>query len=175
MKTVCQLNEFFFTKLSVNWVQSDKDEILIENLSSSFDYDVWVNPENTFQYMMRFWARFSEETPENEALGLQVEAELYGKFTIDESIDEIRRPLLIRQNGVSILVGILRGQVASTSGLFPGEKLVVPSIMPQDIVEKIESNKKAAKKSPKRKAPTKKAAKPVRKKKSAAQKSRSPI
>jgi len=162
MKTVCQLNDFFFTKLSINWVQSDKDEIVVASLASKFDYDVWVNPEDDHQYMMRFWTRFSEETAEKEALGHQIEIELYGNFTIDDSIDEKKRPLLVRQNGVSILLGIVRGQIASATGIFPGEKLVIPAIMPQDIVEQIESNKKAAKsvakKKPSKRASSKKAA-----------------
>lgn len=143
MNSVCQLDQFHFTKLSAEWRQGDQEEIHIANLSSSFDYNVWRNPKDERQFLMRFWTQFCEETADGERLGNQIEAEVYGRFTLDQSISTDKQDLLIRINGVSILLGIIRGQVASLTGVFPGNKLTIPSFMPQNIVELVEKTKRA--------------------------------
>jgi hypothetical protein len=51
---------------------------------------------------------------------------------------------LVRVNGVSILYGILRGIIANATGMFPNGKFLLPTVMPQDIVKKIEAEKAAA-------------------------------
>lgn len=166
MSSVCQLKDYNFRKLVIEFVpQDNSDEIHVANLSSNFDYDVWRNPENTSEFLMRFWTRFQEETAKKERCGYQVEAEVYGNFTLSDSIEESKWQRLIRLNGVSILLGIIRAQIGMNTGSFIGQKLVIPTIMPQDIVERIEENKKQARKVTKKAAKKKLPAKNTARKK----------
>jgi len=159
MKTsLCQLNSYDFTKLSIRWVPSPTDEVIdIENIATGFTYDVWKNSQNELVYMMRFGANFSEETADDQRLGYQVSAEIFAELILSEEVPEDKRGLYIRQNGVSILLGIIRTQIAMNTGSFVGGKFVVPTLMPQDIVSEVEAAKKRARKTTKK--VTKKAAK----------------
>ncbi len=163
MTSVCQLNDYQFRKLDIQFVDTgEAKEIEIEHLTSKFDYDVWRNPDDSSVYMMRFSAEFHEESPQGERLGYQIETEIFGTFTLSDKVEASKRGTLIRQNGVSILLGIVRGQIGMNTGSFLGGKLLIPTLMPQDIVERIESNKKAvksvAKKRPAKRASPKKTA-----------------
>lgn len=151
MKTVCQLNDYNFTKLSIEWVPAGNgEEFVVNNLSTKFNYDVYTNPDDELEYLMRFRAIFHEETEENERLGYQIESEIYGNFTLDKSVTAEQRPLLIRQNGVSVLLGLIRAQIGTNTGSFYGSKLVIPTLMPQEIVTEVEKAKAKAKKAAKK-------------------------
>ena len=45
--------------------------------------------------------------------------------------------------GMTILYGILRGEIANITGSFKGQKYIIPSIMVQDVVNDTEARKKA--------------------------------
>ncbi len=48
---------------------------------------------------------------------------------------------LVRFNGCTILYGILRGQLANITGSFPNRKLLLPTVMMEDVVKDIEREK----------------------------------
>ncbi len=164
MNPVCQLNDYNFTKLSIEWVPAGNGgEFVINNLATRFSYDVYKNPDNELEYLMRFWAAFHEETEDKERVGYQITSEIFGNFTLDESVEEEQCPSLIRHNGVSILLGLLRAQIGINTGSFYGSKLIIPTIMPQEIVAEVEKIKANAQKTAKKKA-VKRVAKKVAKK-----------
>lgn len=145
--TLCQLNDYNFTKLSIRWNPApNSDDFEVDNLVSKFDYSIWQNNENPLMHLMRFWASFSEETPDKQNYGYQIKAEIFGNLTLSAEIPEEKRALFIRQNGVSILLGLMRAQIGMNTGSFIGGKLVIPTLMPQEIVKEVEAAKLTVKK-----------------------------
>lgn len=164
--TLCQLNDYNFTQLSIQWKPApDRDEFEVDNLVSKFDYSVWQNPENPLTHLMRFWASFNEETPEKENYGYQIEAEIFGNLTLSTEIPEEKRALYIRQNGVSILLGLMRAQIGMNTGSFVGGKLVIPTLMPNEIVKEVQAAKQRTKQTEPPKTTSRKKAKSPAKKK----------
>ncbi len=163
--SLCQLNDYNFTKLSIQWKPApDRDDFEVDNLVSKFDYSVWQNHDNPLMHLMRFWASFSEETPDKENYGYQIEAEIFGNLTLSAEIPEEKRALYIRQNGVSILLGLMRAQIGMNTGSFIGGKLVIPTLMPNEIVKEVQATKQKSKQTkPSKKTARKKAKSPAKK------------
>jgi len=140
----CQLEDFHMTRLHLDWVDpGPREEVNIEATNSRFDYDVFSNREHSRYFMMKFQAWFQQVDSNREKVGYQVECEIMGIFEISEEIPEERWPGFIRLNGLSILYGILRGQLANATGSFPNGKLLIPTIMPKDIIQMVEEQEKA--------------------------------
>jgi hypothetical protein len=66
---------------------------------------------------------------------------MLGFFWFPPEVPDDRIPYLIRVNGCTILYGILRGVVASLTGMFPEGPLALPTIMMQEVVRDIEANR----------------------------------
>ena len=167
MKTdsLCQLNDYYFTKLSITCNPAPGSKgFEVANLVSKFDYSIWQNPENPLMHLMRFWASFNEETPAKENFGYQIEAEIFGNLTLSAEIPEDKRPIYIRQNGVSILLGLMRAQIGMNTGCFIGGKLVIPTLMPNEIIKEVQAAKqRTPQPKPPKKTARKNAKSPVKK------------
>mgnify|MGYP002620227501 CR=1 FL=1 len=136
----------------------------------SFDYDVLYNSElpDTWAMMLNVYLA----PPEDEQLaGYELEVQIFGVFDASE-INPTDIEYIIRLNGLMVLYGLLRGQVAGHSGAFPLGKLMLPSVNMVEVVEEVEAEKaaelelaaqEAAKAKPKKKASAKKKA-PAKKK-----------
>ncbi len=90
---------------------------------------------------MDFRFKLQEQTADQKPLGFRLTVEIVGFFTIGDQIPPEKVELQTRVNGVSVLYGILRGLVANVTGSFPVGKLVLPTVMPQDIVNDVERRK----------------------------------
>lgn len=141
MQPVCQLEEFALTKLHVDFQPPKRDEAQVSQASFAFDYAVATQEKQQHRYRLTFQVGCKEVTDTSEPVGASIEAEIVGYFTFDVSDSKEKMDKLIRLNGVSILYGILRGIVATTTGVFPGGKFVLPTVMPQDIVTRVENQK----------------------------------
>lgn len=162
---VCHLDEFFMTRVNVAWHEpSQPGSVDIDFL---FDYDVarHATEKNRFRLALRLGVK--SKTPTQVDYSLDCEIVGFFRFPEDSSDETMQR--LIRFNGCTILYGILRGQLANITGSFPRQKLTLPTVMMEDVVNEIEREKaqarqtkpiiakKAAKKAAKRpKSPTKK-------------------
>jgi len=137
---VCQLDDFHFTRLSVEWHEPQSEETV--ETEFGFDYDVAKHSEDENRYRLTFRVQMNNkgETP----VGYQLMSEIVGFIQFPEETDAEKREFYVRVNGCTLLYGVLRGQIAATTGSFPQLKLVLPTFMMQDVVEEIEKKKAEA-------------------------------
>lgn len=153
---VCHLEEFFMTRVNCAW--HDPKESTTVEVGHTFDYDVHRSRErkNLFRLVFRFGLVSLTPVP----MGYELDSEIIGYFSFPEDTPEKNMQELIRYNGCTILYGILRGQIAGITGSFPHDKLVLPTVMMENVVREIETRKtREAKTSAVAKKPVKKAAK----------------
>ncbi|MBN1546321.1 MAG: protein-export chaperone SecB [Syntrophaceae bacterium] len=134
-----QLEEFFITKLNVEYIEGSKnktEDSTTYNLT--MDYDVARHADNSNLFKLDFKVN---NKPKRGQAGLAVNAELSGFFSFPEGTEEDEMQYLARVNGCSMLYSLLRGQIAMVSGSFPGGKLNMPAIVIQDQIRKIEEKK----------------------------------
>jgi len=143
MKAVCELEEFFVNKLHIEWLKSDPDSKM-ESASFGFDYDLSCNKENPYQIriLMRFSLGSADEK-ENAPCPYAIDAEMEGFFRFEEDLDDQHMAYLCRVNSLTILYGILRGEIANVTGSFRGGKFILPTCMMQDVVKEVEARKVA--------------------------------
>jgi len=155
MPDILKLEEFQLTDLLVRWHEEgnegrEESERLIADGECGLSYEVFRQKENPclFALEMRFQFTPGEGRPK---AGYEIDATIEGFFTFPEGMPEDNMQTLIRLNGLTILYGILRGEVASVTGLFQGGRFVLPAVYMPDIIESIESQKpKPPKKRPAR-------------------------
>jgi len=155
-QSVCELEQFFVGKLHLDFRSPPAKDMQVTQVRCNFDYGVGTHKSDPHRYRLTFRFDCHEATEDKTEVGNAVKAEISGFFRFPKSTDKKRMDLLIRLNGVSILYGILRGIVANATGVFPNGKFLLPTLMPQDIVKQVETEKAAASKKGK---PTKSAAK----------------
>lgn len=90
---------------------------------------------------MRLEVFFKGVTKKDEPIGHQIECVINGEFLIPEEMDVDKREGLLRVNGLSILYSTLRGVLGNLTGSFPGDKLCLPTIVPNELVKEIEEKK----------------------------------
>lgn len=167
----CTLDEFFMTRLEIQWVDPGSDGTVdVHSLNCGFDYDVFTSRDDGRQFMLKFRGTFREVDAEEKPVGYQVRSEITGFFKVSDEVPEEHRGGFIRGNGVSILYGILRGELAAATGSFPNGKLNLPTIMPKTIVDMVEKQKEEkseldqrVEKAARKRAAPKKKQKPARK------------
>lgn len=139
---VCHLDEFFMTRVNVAWHEpSQPGSVDIDFL---FDYDVarHSTEKNRFRLAFRLGVKPKSPTPVDYTL----DCEIVGFFHFAEDTTDEAMQRLIRFNGCTILYGILRGQLANITGSFPRQKLILPTVMMEDVVNQIEQEKAQARK-----------------------------
>jgi len=136
---VCQLDDFHFTRLAVQWHASKEPGKFAVNYS--FDYNIGQHNTEKNRYRLAFRVGAKSDAP--EPVGYHLDTEIVGFFRFPDGTDQKKMDFLIRMNGCSVLYGILRGQVASLTGSFPQKKLVLPTLMMKEIVEGVEHQKAA--------------------------------
>jgi preprotein translocase subunit SecB len=159
---VCHLDEFFMTRVNVAWHEpSQPGNVEIDYL---FDYDVARHATEKTRFRLAFRVGVKSKTP--APVDYSLDCEIVGFFRFPEDSTEESMQRLIRFNGCTILYGILRGQLANITGSFPRQKLILPTVMMEDVVNQIEQEKaqaraakpsgakKAAKKTAKRAKPS---------------------
>jgi hypothetical protein len=148
------------TRVNLAW--HDPKESTTVDIKHEFDYDVHRNTQkkNLFRLVFRFG--LSPRTP--VPVGYVLDSEIVGYFSFPEGTSEENMQVLIRNNGCTILYGILRGQIASITGSFPHAKLVLPTVMMEEVVKDIEKSKAGIPKAAIAKKKSSKKAKPPAKK-----------
>ncbi len=133
MLSTLQLTGFHLNKLSIEKhsdVGSDQDEG-DEEFKFTFKYDVKSHKDgkNRFRIVLDF-GLFPTAVLEY----YQCHASITGYFTFTEDLDKETMMRLLHLNGLSILYGILRGQLSMISGSFGGNKLNLPTMNIQEIL-----------------------------------------
>jgi hypothetical protein len=136
MKTDCQLEEFFITRLHIDHRQQTAPEKQpAHHLGYGFDYVIGKHKEDECRYRMSFQFTAEEFSENEQPVGLKLDAEIVGFFSINPDLEKKKREALAQLNGASLLYGILRGVVATATGVFPEKKLNLPTVSPQEIVK----------------------------------------
>jgi len=142
MKTDCQLEEFFVTRLHVDHrQQTEPEKQHPHHLGYGFDYSIGHHKEDECRYRMAFRFTAEEFSESEQPVGLKIDSEIMGFFAINPALEKKKREVLVRLNGASILYGILRGVVATATGLFPDKKLNLPTVLPKEIVDIVEEKR----------------------------------
>jgi preprotein translocase subunit SecB len=152
-----QLEDYFLSRLHVDFNFPTGAEVHVEELSIDFDYDSLTHKDDPLRRMLTLRIRAGERTKDGERVAHQLECDINGQFRIPEEIPEEQHEGLVCINGVSILYSTLRGIIGNLSGSFPAGRLCLPTINPQEVVERVQKAK--ASKVPKTAKPKKKAAK----------------
>ena len=152
-----QLEDYFLTRLHVDFHFPKKTEVQVEELSVDFDYDSLTHQDDPLRRMLTLRIRAGERSKGGEEIAHQVDCEINGQFRIPEDVPKEHHEGLVCINGLSILYSTLRGIIGNLSGSFPSGRLCLPTINPGDVVKRVQKAKsKAAKKTAK---PRKKAVK----------------
>lgn len=141
---ILQLEDYFLTRLNLDFIFPNEIEDEVESNSLEFDYDVLTHPDDPLRRMLTLRVGVSQVAKDDSKMAYQVECEINGQFRIPEEIKKDQREGLLRINGVSILYSTLRGIIGNLSGSFPEGRLCLPTILPQDVVKHIEKSKARA-------------------------------
>lgn len=155
MSVQMQLDDFVLTRLNINWRPPTKPKVDIGELTSGFDYSVAVNAKDKARFKLDLRLKFSEVGKQQAEVGYVIEADLVGIFSFPEDSDQETRQKLVRVNGVNLLYSTFRGVLSGLTGVFPGGKLVLPTIMPMEIVKQVETRRMAAQQATKALEPAK--------------------
>ncbi len=143
MNTQLQLEDYYLTKLHIDWRAPSKTEVRVVEIQTGIDYDVAVHTKEKNRYKLDLRISLNEIGKEEKDVGYIVVAEIVGLFSFHEDSDKNTREKLIRINGVSILYSTFRGILGGMTGMFQGRRLALPTIMPNEVVQRVEENKKA--------------------------------
>jgi preprotein translocase subunit SecB len=144
MKIVCNLEEFFFTQLEIIALTCDP-EAKSHAARVSFDYDLATAVKDDHRIRMEMSFSLNADGEEEPSrCPYAIEAKMVGFFAFPQDLEDKQIAYLCRVNTLTILYGILRGQIASMTGSFPHGKFILPTVMMPDIVTDIEEKKQQA-------------------------------
>lgn len=143
MNTQLQLEDYYLTKLHIDWRAPSKATVEVDEIQTGLDYDVAVHAKEKNRYKLDLRIRLTETGKEEKDVGYIVVADMVGLFSFPEDSDKNLREKLIRINGVSILYSTFRGILGGMTGMFQGRRLALPTIMPNEVVQRVEDAKKA--------------------------------
>lgn len=143
MNTQLQLEDYYLTKLHIDWRAPAKAEVRVDEIQTGIDYDVAVHTKEKNRYKLDLRIRLTETGKEEKDVGYIVAADIVGLFSFPEGSDKLTREKLIRINGVSLLYSTFRGILGGMTGMFQGRRLALPTIMPNEVVQRVEEKKQA--------------------------------
>ena len=136
-----QLEEFFLSKLHVDWVPLPSEgEFLVKFLNLRLAYELATNVQNKHAYQMTLSIAGEDVCENAPGSGFKFDAVIVGQYRLENATPE-QEALLARINGVSLLYSTFRGIIGATTGTFQHGRLVLPSIDPRAIVEQVEKGK----------------------------------
>jgi len=142
MPDILKLEDFQLVQLDVKW-QDEEDfegeESVPSDAEFSISYDVLRQKEDSRRFALNMRVQSGPDGPGKA--GYTIVAVMEGFFSFPESVAEDDMQMLVRINGLTILYGILRGQLSMITGVFSGGEFVLPAIYMPDVVTQIESQK----------------------------------
>jgi preprotein translocase subunit SecB len=141
MKRLLELNDFWMTKLHIDW--AEKAAAGRDPQNPYINYNVRQNPKDKRQLALDLFIRVCSKGAEASG-GYLIEAALIGIFTFSPEATDDEIQTLIRINGGTILYGVLRGIISSATGSFAGEKYTLPTVYFHELIPLIEKRKEEA-------------------------------
>ena len=125
------LNNFFYKKLNVRWI----DGVCCNETpyGMSFSFDLRTKKDNPNNILLTLGIKVM---PTEKFQGIGIDAKIEGFFSIDDAIDDSRKNFYSIVNSATILYGIFRGQLNLLTSSFPCERFILPTVMMKDEVEK---------------------------------------
>lgn len=143
MPDILKLEQFQLTDLTVKWHEEGnegREECLIADGECALSYDVLRQKEDPRYFALKMRFQFTPKAHPFKA-GYEIGTNIDGFFSFPEALSEDEMQALIRVNGLTILYGVLRGELASVTGLFPGGRFVLPAVYMPDIIASIEGQR----------------------------------
>jgi len=137
---VCELETFNLSKLHVEALNSsDNNEF---SAMHSFAYDVLCRKdEPRIKKLVMQYSLVPNQEDEKPRCPYAINVEIEGVFSFPDVTPDDKIDYLCRVNGLTILYGILRGEIANVTGSFKKGKFILPTVMMQDVVQDIEKRK----------------------------------
>lgn len=139
MKKMLKLDDFIIKKLHVDWFSKEESPHLPKE-NPYIDFDISRNIDNKRQYSVRLMVSSYAESSDKSKILISVD--IIGFFTFYEDATEEEMNNTISLNGLIILYGLIRGQLASSTGAFPCGKYLLPSVYMEEIIPKVIERKK---------------------------------
>lgn len=133
-----ELNDFCVRKLNIGWLDGQSQDKVEQSVKLGFDFDLSAHKSNSNQFKLIF--RLKGE-PEAGYEGLEFETEIHGFFSFPKGEKKETMHYLLAVNGMTILYGLLRGQLSMVSGAFPCGKFTLPAVIMAEIVPEIIAKK----------------------------------
>jgi hypothetical protein len=138
MRKILQLKDFFLRRLRVDWHEPEGNaKVMVE---SFLDYDVARHRRDKKRFRLDLRVRIAP-SPKGLKAGYEIDSEIAGVFSFPDGVSEEEKQWLVRFNGCFILYGILRGEIASFTGSFPGGKFLLPTVDMEEVVRAVEKGK----------------------------------
>lgn len=150
MPATLELDDFFLTKLHVDWLS--KDDLLPAELATEdvdIEQEVVCRSAERHVYALKLRVRLRPSVKRGKA-AYAVDAEVVGMFRVTGEMPEDVMRDLVRTNGGTILYGILRGQIATFTGTFLAGKFALPTVSMTEVVARNEGVPASAVRSRKR-------------------------
>ena len=143
MKPVCELEDFHVNKLVVEGIDIEKSNEI--SVAMSFDYEIAFKTDNPFivKTVMQYTVGPNTED-DKPRCPYKIQADIEGVFSFREDTLKEHMPIISRINSLTILFGILRGEIANITGSFKNGKFILPTVMMQDVVKEVEALKAKA-------------------------------
>ncbi len=141
MKGVLRLNASIFSKLHIDFIPGEKwDNADIFPCNQTIDYDLKRHIQNPRDFCLTLKYK---QSPHEKKQGYLIDAELSGYFEFPEEYTEEEMQGTIRVNGLTILYGILRGQLAIYTASFPLNAIMLSTVSMYEVVNQIEKNRQS--------------------------------
>ena len=144
MEPVVNLNSFFMLKSNIEMrppddeaLQTAVDNIVQLKYNSSISYSVGKKQDNQYNYKLTLGVKVIPEE-----FGWSIDVEIAGLFSFAEGTGASDMEGIVRVNGCTILYGLLRGHLASVTGVFPSGPYLLPTVNMLDVVKRIEASRK---------------------------------
>lgn len=144
-----QLDEFYLTKLSIDFVIPQSNVEISSDFDLGFDYQTLAHSEDPLRRKMILSVKGMQKDTSGNPLAFQVRCDIVGIFVLPEDLATETRESLFLLNGVSILYSTLRGVIGSATGSFPTGTLCLPTVLPQDVIKMVQDRKNASRVKPK--------------------------
>ncbi len=157
--SLLQLNDFYLTELSVKWYEPEGNvgDNLTISAHHAINFEVLDHREVADEFALNLQFKLLPVDRENPA-GYEISADILGFFTLPDSEKKAEQLGSLVYNGLLILYGILRGEIAAFTGSFPGGKFLLPTVDMRNVIsrkaeEKIHEQPKQKRKKPPSQAP----------------------
>ena len=130
MPVPIHLDNFFYKKLNIEWIDGAQNDETPYQIKFSFDLKNKKDDPN--HILLIFGVKVF---PSENFQGVSVDTIIEGFFSVNETIEEEKRAFYSMVNSASILYGIFRGQINLFTTCFPEGKILLPTVMMQDEIK----------------------------------------